>query len=209
MKNDTSKNETISALADGELDDAAIAALLLQMDETDDRASWDHCHLIADALRSDDLAFEMSSDFSARFAQRFASEPILLMPHLHQSAELPRAAKASFFRSYMAVAGASAAALLAFVLVPQLLHLGSSPELQASRSATPTTPVQLASASLVAADTMLLQAQNEAAQQNAEREMLRDPRIDSYLIAHQRFSPDISNGAAYVTHVQLRSAAEK
>ena len=37
-------------------------------------------------------------------------------------------------------------------------------------------------------------------------EMLRDPRLDSYLMAHQKFSPSIGNGTQFVTHANAVSA---
>lgn len=47
-----------------------------------------------------------------------------------------------------------------------------------------------------------------AKSQNGEMEMLRDPNLDSYLLAHQKVSPSIGNNAHYVTpaHAQTGSA---
>lgn len=47
-----------------------------------------------------------------------------------------------------------------------------------------------------------------AKSQNGEMEMLRDPNLDSYLLAHQKVSPSIGNNAHYVTpaHAQNGSA---
>jgi hypothetical protein len=39
-------------------------------------------------------------------------------------------------------------------------------------------------------------------------EMLRDPRLDSYLLAHQKVSPSLDNGARYIQRANVVSSTE-
>ncbi|MBC3935389.1 sigma-E factor negative regulatory protein [Undibacterium rugosum] len=214
MKN-TTQQENLSALMDGETDDAQLEAAIAELIASDDKTDWDIYHQIGDVLRSDDLAQPMSADFTARFAARFESEPVLLMPALHQRE--PDAAKRSFsqslLRSYAGVAGIAAAAMLALVIAPKILQPAVvSEQAPVARNATP--EIQLASARVqtAAAAQSAIDGSEQAAKtgNSNQMDMLRDPRIDSYLIAHQRFSPAISSGAQYVTRANVVTpAAEK
>ena len=38
--------------------------------------------------------------------------------------------------------------------------------------------------------------------------MLRDPRLDSYLLAHQKASPSLDNGARYIQRANVTSSTE-
>jgi sigma-E factor negative regulatory protein RseA len=69
--------EQISALMDGELDDARAQALCAQMKNDESSECWAEYHLIGDALRSECLA---QSGFARRFAERLAAEPTVLSP---------------------------------------------------------------------------------------------------------------------------------
>lgn len=222
---ETSKNENISALLDGEIDNAALDAIFADLDSTESKDTWELYHRIGDVLRSDDLATPLSTDFNQRFAARFASEPVILMPKMHVRNEAKESDKPQYLRSYMSVATAAVAALFAFVFLPQWLQLNQTQmqTVQMSGAAAPVSAnkLQLASASVTA--DLPAQAQNGAKNgpsadlpksvnepQGTQIEMLRDPRIDSYLIAHQKFSPAISAGTQYVTRANaVSSPAEK
>ena len=222
---ETSKNENISALLDGEIDNTALDAIFADLDSTESKDTWELYHRIGDVLRSDDLATPLSTDFNQRFAARFASEPVILMPKMHVRNEAKESDKPQYLRSYMSVATAAIAALFAFVFLPQWLQLNQTQmqTVQMSGAAAPVSAnkLQLASASVTA--DLPAQAQNGAQigpsadlpksvnePQGTQIEMLRDPRIDSYLIAHQKFSPAISAGTQYVTRANaVSSPAEK
>lgn len=215
MKN-TTQQENLSALMDGEIDDAQLEAAIAELIASDDKTNWDIYHQIGDVLRSDDLAQPMSADFTARFAARFESEPVLLVPALHQRpADAGKSGlRQSLLRSYAGVAGIAAAAMLALVIAPKLLQPAAVTEqTPLARNSTP--ELQLASARVRTSTTPPVAA-SDSAEQTAktangnQMDMLRDPRIDSYLIAHQRFSPAISSGAQYVTRANVVTpAAEK
>lgn len=213
MNTSTTQHESISALADGELDDAPLDAVLASLQVAGSRQTWELYHQIGDVLRSDDLALKLSPDFATRFSAMLEAEPVIFAPNA--LAKDP-AATASRRNNYFgwAAAGMTAAAMFALVLAPQLQHtLGgdSAPAIQISKAPQAEGGVQLASnsgktANLVAsADT-----RDTAKKLDEQPDMLRDPRIDSYLMAHQRFSPAISNGTQYVTRATaISSASEK
>ncbi|MFZ6862772.1 sigma-E factor negative regulatory protein [Undibacterium sp. Ji67W] len=221
MNDDISKYENLSAMQDGEINDAELQQMLKQSLSEDEKDAWGIYHLIGDVLHSDDLAVGMSSDFNQRFADRFISEPVLFVPEAHAKYQVEQVTtgKPQFFRSYMAIASATAAAVFVFAFGPQLSHFGRdtfSPE-HISKAETSGRQVQLVSASVGSESTEVASADDasrlvttaqEIDSQN-QMEMVRDPRIDSYLIAHQRFSPAISNAAQYVNRANNKTATEK
>ena len=218
MDKSTNQHETISAMADGELSDAQLDSLLASLNEAESKDAWGIYHQIGDVLRSEELAVTFSSDFSRKLSERLAAEPVILAP-----AAIPKkqpnenGSRQKFLGAYAAVASMAAAVAFAFIMVPQL-HLfqtGTDSVTQISK-ANPASNVQLASHSdTPIVDTVAVNGQvppiEKAAQAGdkkpAEMDMLRDPRIDSYLMAHQRFSPAINNGAQYITHANAVSSA--
>ena len=223
MMSDMSKNENISAMLDGEMSDAELNLVFKQLRSDQDADAWDTYHLIGDVLRSDDLATPMSPDFLQRFAKEFDAEPVILMPSAHiKSTSEPSMSRGArqYLRSYLAVASATAAAVFAFVFAPQLSHFGQNNfSTQISQGASSNSKVQLVSASSSSESSMVAVADDKSmsnanvasrtADDDASVDMVRDPRIDSYLIAHQRFSPAISNAAQYVTPANSGSTASE
>ena len=69
--------EQISALMDGELDEARAKDLCAQMKASEHWQCWSAYHLIGDALRNECIA---QHGFSERFAERLAAEPTILAP---------------------------------------------------------------------------------------------------------------------------------
>lgn len=215
--NDISKLEDISALTDGEMSEAAISAFLAQMNSPQEKQTWDIYHQIGDVLRSDDLAVPVSADFAKKFSARFASEPVILLPETHrknkQSEGFP------YLRTYMGMASATAAAIFALLVIPPLLHQKdqSATSVQVAQNAQSrgaAAPIQLASAPVLVNESPQQVVSNDAEAVVAGKavnekpdvrvEMLRDPRIDSYLLAHQRFSPSIGS-TQYVTRANAVS----
>jgi sigma-E factor negative regulatory protein RseA len=90
----------------------------------------------------------------------------------------------------MAVA---AVAVAAFLTVPQIMTTQN-----ASMNASNPAPIVLASA---APDKM-----TEASQ---DGDVLRDPRIDEYLLAHQRFSPSVYSTAQYARSATFAVDSDK
>ena len=71
-------NEELSALVDGELQEGQLARHLTNLrDNGEQRAAWDTCHLIGDALRG-----HIAPEICSRVAIRLAEEPTVLAPRL-------------------------------------------------------------------------------------------------------------------------------
>jgi len=221
MMNDTLKRENISALVDGELNNGELELVLKQLlfDKEDD--VWNTYHLIGDVVRSDDLAAPLSSGFTQRFAEKFAAEPLLLMPEKHVKV-FPEKSSAQrvrqYLRTYLTVASVAAAAVFAFMFGPLVSQFGQDKYVSTQLSKAPVmqSEVQLVSASNATDNTLLATAEDSSTDEKVQMntpakeaaiEMMRDPRIDSYLIAHQRFSPAISNAAQYVTQANTATTA--
>lgn len=198
--------EQISALIDGELSETQLEIALAALRNPDSRADWDVYHQIGDAMRSDDMAFSLSPDFSTRMAARLAAEPAIIAPAIVREAQpAPRIAAAGgaaigkFKRLAMPGMAAAAVATAVFVTTPHLLvakkenasTAGSAIVMVASptqnapvQSAPEVRPVAAVEPKMVTLD-------------QQEGVVLRDPRIDEYLMAHQRFSPSVMSTAQY------------
>jgi sigma-E factor negative regulatory protein RseA len=81
---DAHVSEALSALADGQADDAQMArALSAWREDPQARSHWQAIHLTGDALRSADLPLAGGSSddaFLARMRERMAGEPVVLAP---------------------------------------------------------------------------------------------------------------------------------
>lgn len=169
-------HEQISALMDGELDEARAQALCAQLKSEESCECWAAYHLIGDALRNECLA---QQGFAERFAERLAAEPTVLAPG-HKALAQGRsgfgwqAAVRSRPWHYGLAAAASMAAvgvvgwfaMQEFNLGPGLSELASA---RAARTALST-----------AADS------NPIAQANRKAQNLG---INPYLMVHQEYSP--------------------
>ncbi len=208
--------EQISALMDGELDDARAHALCAQMKSDESSECWATYHLIGDALRSECLA---QAGFARRFAERLASEPTVLAPGSKplpdgrdvQWAAQPGAARATPWPSSMSAhlshsirarpwyyGMAAAASFAAVGLVgwfgAQEFSLGPGLTEQAS-----------ANIARPGGATIAVNAQSTAALARRSQ-----PMLDPYLLVHQEYSPTTAMQGVrpYVRTVADAQAAE-
>jgi sigma-E factor negative regulatory protein RseA len=196
------KHEQISALADGELVDNHINVALAATRQPDGQEAWDVYHQIGDILRSDEMAVSLSPTFAARMAARLDAEPTIiapaatLPPMVAETTRNDAVVSARGIRRF-AMPGMIAAAVVAvaFTSAPQLMVA-----FQGTSSADKTS-VQVA-----AAGSPSSQASASAAAQAAV--VLRDPRIDEYMLAHQRFSPSLYSTAQFVRSATFATEAE-
>lgn len=168
--------EQISLLVDGELTDAQCDAALASLRHGELRDEWDIYHHIGDVLRSDDMAMDLSSDFSACMAARLDAEPAIVAP-------LATKGLARHWPVRKLVA-AAAVATGAFIVTPQLI-MNLKGDVTIAEVTSPTGASQMAMPVSVRAASV------------SEGVILRDPRIDDYLLAHQRFSPSLYSTAQY------------
>lgn len=173
---DMNERELVSALADGQLqgDDIARALALIERSE-EARAYWHACHLVGDVLRARELAADAARDaaFVARLRQRLQAEAV--RPEPVGAMELVAVGTVAAGASGQKHAQGSAAndASLRWKLVAGF----------ASLAAVAAVGWQLATQDGAAqGGAQLAQAGGEPAQV-----MLRDPRLDQLLAAHQQF----------------------
>lgn len=174
--------EALSALMDGEVQDAALIAQACRAwrDDTQLRESWHRYHLIGDVLRSDDLASAAGrdADFLARLRVRLEAEPVVLAPSPRPAATRVRrwrwAAPAAVAAGFVAVAG-----VLVVTRVPEpvpaqaaaaLADAAVRPVSDAAVKPSPAAPLPAEPEEIVASG-----------------KMIRDARIDRYLEAHHQF----------------------
>lgn len=167
-------HELVSALADGELRGDEFARALALLDTSADaRAHWHACHVAGDVLRASDLAGAApgGTEFVARLRQRLQDEaPMSRQPRQAGAAAplplraIPFAAnEAVRWKRVAAVASVAALAAIAWQLVGEVGGAGSGPQLAQQ-------------------DSPALRAAIEPAPA-----MIRDPRLDQLLAAHQQF----------------------
>lgn len=206
MNTKNTTQEQISAFADGELADSQIDMALAALRTPEGRATWNVYHGVGDALRCDDMP-SMSPDFMARLSARLDKEPTIIAPVAER---LPAASALAAHKAPVAMrskrfvlqgmAAAAAAAALAFVAVPQLMvamksaPAGKSTAIVAS-AAEPVTPVSAPVPPRIVA--------------RQQGDVLRDPGIDEYLLAHQRFSPSVYSTAQYARSATFAVDSDK
>jgi sigma-E factor negative regulatory protein RseA len=220
MNTNEMTREQISALADGELTDRQMEAALAALRQPEGRADWEIYHQIGDVLRCDDMAVKMSSGFAARMAARLESEPAIVaptndpvLPEEHAVGGARFSASVNMVSSRArrwAIPGmiAAAVASVAFVATPQLMvamkgePAPSGSETMVASSGT-AQPIKVSGATATA-------GQFAAVSSSAAGEVvLRDPRIDDYLLAHQRFSPSMYSTAQFARSATFETAPGK
>lgn len=194
--------EQISAFADGEMLESHPEAVLAALRQQEARCAWDVYHHIGDVLRSDDMAFALRPDFAARMAARLEAEPTIVAPQpasapIRQRFASGRAGTSMRLLHRFRIAGAAAAvAAVAFIAAPPLMVALSGSGAGAGTAV-------VASSALAGSSAGTTETRSEVVAVNAQDGViLRDPRIDDYLFAHQRFSPSVYSTAQYA-----RSAA--
>lgn len=220
--NDETKSdirEQVSALADGQLRGAALADALREVSARDElRATWQTYHVIGDVLRSGGHApCSDSSAFVAKLQARLAAEmpvsPALAGPvaiALRQDAE---PANEPVFR-WKLVAGAASLAAVVAISWNWVGNTGSAPsgaqlaqqqvqQQQAERQALQQPAASVLAASDPNATSAIASAVPTRVQigNGAPQVMLRDPRLDELLQAHQQ-----AGGASQMPSSFLRNA---
>ena len=175
--------EHISALMDGELDEARVQTVCQSLKDDDACACWAMYHLIGDALRQETFA---QGGFARRFAERLAAEPTVLAPGTHPfgaraashgvpwSAHWSDQVRARPWYYGMAAAATVAAVGLVGWFGAQEFNLGPALSEQAAAM-----PVRSGVASIA------VNAQSSAAMSRRAP----SPALDPYLLVHQEFSP--------------------
>ncbi len=180
MKNvDTSSDERLSAMVDGELEPVELVqALGDAVGDTNSIRQWHAYHIVGDVLRSAELAtVGKDLEFLQNFERRLAQEPVYPHPlstpvqSALDSVALAQSANAGTLR-WKLIAGVACGALVIVVGMGQWQQLESQTGVQLSSSPI-VQPVAIAPVSAI---------QSEA----GTPIMIRDPELDSLLAAHQQ-----------------------
>lgn len=207
--------EQISAFADGECSDSHLELALAALRQPEGKAAWEMYHQIGDVLRSDDMAISLSPGFATRMAARLDEEPpIIAAFHADQTARQgiyaaarTNGSEAKSIKRW-AMPGAIAAAVAAaaaFIATPQLMvAMKSDVSTSASTAiASATAPVKTAESIVDAEQSPVVAASVP------DGVVLRDSRIDDYLLAHQRFSPSVFSSAQYARSATFETDSNK
>lgn len=180
MNTNKTGDARISAFADGSLDGALHDQLLVALEQPEARRTWESYHCIGDVLRSPDTAVAFSAGFTTKMAAMLAAEPAHLgaaaiaTPALDSSAGGDWHVGMMLRKFGMRGAGIAAAVVLTLVAIPKLglRHHGG-----------------------VGGDSVASVTSTAGHAGIAASEVLRNPQIDEYLLAHQRYSPSVYSTA--------------
>lgn len=189
---DKAMRERLSAIADGEADEAAVRQACGEWrDQPAVATAWRDYHLIGDVMRSDDLASDAGHDaaFLDAFRARLAQEPVVIAPSRDPAPLDGEAAPPSSRRVWLASSAVAAGflAVAGVLVVTRAPEIGPSPATQIA--AADGGPIVRASASgaMPAPDMQPLVVANG--------KLIRDARLDNYLKAHKQFSGTSALGA--------------
>jgi sigma-E factor negative regulatory protein RseA len=212
MNTPSKQQEQLSSLFDGELEHAELIALLASIKSeqgTELEQNWTEYAQISDALHSDELNLQLSDGFSARFSARLQQEPTIIAPaQLNVASEK----SASFWLSnkFKVATGLAAVSVFAFVMSNQMGSHSMMPNLNSSQMAQQTTAsdVQQVNANFDSVNpTLTANANDFAPKMETQVEMLRDPSLDNYLMAHQKASPSLDNAGRYIQKAKIDKSA--
>lgn len=204
MKSNDMIREEISAFSDGELAPHRCDEVARKLRQPAEQDCWDLYHKIGDTLRSDDMADCLSAGFSARMAARLDLEPAFISRRAETRTpdsrtvpshnELPALIVNSgrwTTRRKLFVPGLAVAAAVVYLGMPRLMV--------ATDSFSGKPPVELAMKSGGDGSSfdglMVVQGANKPSPERVE--VLRDSRMDEYLLAHQQFSPSLYSSAQF------------
>jgi sigma-E factor negative regulatory protein RseA len=149
MEKNQKNQQYISELMDGELDTALLPSAMSSLHQASGRQQWDIYHHIGDVLRSEEMAYIPSENFSERLAAQLAKETSFIAPPkrrgIHRLSKWPATA-------------AAAAVLTGFVIAPTIFHWPFETHISGSLSVpTPADEVVVANRQSSNADSIKLQ----------------------------------------------------
>ena len=205
---DDAERQALSALLDGELqagDALAVQRACARWRESGPaRQDWHAWHLIGDVMRSEELAQPPAHDaaFLARLRERLADEPVVLAPAPMASVASGGPAAARTWRGTWALPTAVAAGFMAVAAV-----------LVVTRTAPPTAMPVLASAPGAGFSLVAVPGAAPPSTSTGSPGLIRDPRLDSYLRAHQTargsMAAAVPGGGMRNVEVTLGTGAER
>lgn len=197
------RRQELSALVDGELASDGVQRLCAAWrNEPSSRETWHAYSLIGDVMRSEDLASAAAHDerFLRDFRQRLSAEPVVLAPDTSAAARnLPPGAVArrSGLRSWRAPAAVAAGLMVAVGAM-----VATQAPFQATGESAPMAAVPASDSfapDRAVPQLAVLSPPSESISAGTELvfdgQVIRDPRLDRYLLAHKQFSGSSVLGA--------------
>ena len=211
------KREQLSALADGEMEAVSSEAILAQLDAASSE-DWELYHRIGDVLRSEELAAPLSAGFAARMAARLdaeaphepASAPVQDMPESRETRAGFGAGLLATIRRHLVPGMAGIAALaIAVMTVPQWLTPSPTLEKAPLAAQVPEESAPLIIPAVAPDENNAASTVSDSQTSVIEDDIVRDPRIDQYLVAHQRFSPSAYSSSQFARSATFAVEADK
>jgi sigma-E factor negative regulatory protein RseA len=212
--------EQVSALADGALDPVSAGTALESLGDKSSRDDWELYHRIGDVLRSEELAAPLSTDFAARMAARLEAEA----PHGTALPSEPEEIVApvwaggmlAVIKRYLLPGMAGTVALAAAVMMAPQWMMGAPDSSDMSLAAqvpqkevTHAAVIPAAAPKNVGSNVATTAVVSKSQILVSENDIVRDPRIDQYLMAHQRFSPSAHSSSQFARSATLAAETDK
>jgi sigma-E factor negative regulatory protein RseA len=210
MDTNDMNQEQISALADGELNDTQIDTAMAALRQPAARDAWETYHQIGDVLRSEEMGISLSAGFAARMAARLEAEPTIIAPAVltpqeREAANDSVSGKRGLKRFAWPGLAAAAVAAIGLAGAPQLMVAMKGDSAQGARTMVASAPA----GAMQQASVLQVTGQARVSHSSQEGVVLRDPRIDEYLLAHQRFSPSVYSTAQFARSATFATDSEK
>jgi len=204
--------QSVSALADGELDAASVQRLCAAWrDDPSVRSTWHAYHLIGDVLRSEDLASRAGHDeaFLASLRSRLADEPVVLAPQplppsappAREASATPAVRRRAWVAPFAVAAGFMAVA--GVLVVTQVSAPTGAPAALVAAVPRADSPAPRAVAASPGPGAVV-GGEAVAVAAPSDLKLVRDARLDRYLAAHKQFD---RGAPVSVPGVMLRNAA--
>lgn len=193
--------EQISALMDGECQNQDMNEALASLRAQTHKNDWEIYHQIGDILNSNELSIKLSNDFNSRFSARLGE---CVISKADQFAPAQKISK--HWNSKVAYALAAMLALVT-VMVPQFAgHDGA--EVSAPYFAGQFMSANYVNQSKSSLNTVVSIKNSDSSSSESQTTMLRDPLIDRYLAAHQRYSNSVYSAVEYETSPIIQEAGK-
>ncbi len=192
------RGEQLSALLDGELQGREVERICSQWrTDSHSRDTWHAYSLIGDVMRCDDLAHSCASDeqFLRDFRQRMAAEPIVLAPRSvsHPAAPSVEPGSPAVVRPGRAWAWPAAVAAGFVVVVGAVVGVqnpavnpDAAAQVAVSSTGQPASP--LINVSQMGDAAPSADGYPQGIELVFDGQVIRDPRLDRYLLAHKQFA---------------------
>lgn len=207
MKTNNINNEKVSAFADGEIGVEQQAAMMLAFSEPEFRQAWAMYHHIGDVLRADDMAQDCSTEFNTTLLARLALEPVYLLPQSKSAAahlRLPHSEAMAGSTRQRRFAGSSRL-LSSIAAGAAVIYFGGSYLMDVTGyGAVPSLAMKSIAVPNIADEQTTMTPPH-----SAEQVVLRDVRMDAYLLAHQQFSPSLYSTAQFARSASFANESVK